>query len=95
MAAESVERLKHGTNVTDDRRQTDHATEKCVAIGVIARAARRGALPPPMLRTMPLLVVQQGIEVMECGSESTHFALETNNRRVANDKCLEGDQIVQ
>jgi len=34
--------LSRGANVTDDR-QTDHATEKCVAIGVVACAR---AIPP-------------------------------------------------
>jgi len=36
-ASKSAERFEQGacTNVTDDRRQTDHDTEKCVAIGLI------------------------------------------------------------
>jgi len=44
VASKFVERFKQGcANVTDDRqtnRQTDHATEKCVAVGKIVCAAR-------------------------------------------------------
>jgi len=43
IASKSVQRFKHGVQMTDDR-PTDHATEKSVGIGGIACATR--AIPP-------------------------------------------------